>query len=193
MPAQHPLPRSFISLYRLFLRTAGAAVLQHPGATSNIRRLWRPTFEGAAQVTRQLQCNSVTARERENLERWLADWENRMDNSLSLLCTSAQSSGVSHRLTRNLNRIIRSHRDWVRREYCNHRQTWRPQLDPSSPEYLPKPIPLEGSRPGKAQEKKRKIRQFDENGWKALGEVVRMAEGRHSITLGRIRLKRDAS
>ena len=42
----------FTSVYRLFLRTVSAAVLHHPQATRNLRRLWRPIFEsGARRVT----------------------------------------------------------------------------------------------------------------------------------------------
>jgi hypothetical protein len=35
-------------------------------------------------------------------------------------------------------------------------------------------------------EKMQRQAAFDESGWGALGEVIRMAEGRHGISLGRV-------
>jgi hypothetical protein len=63
--------------------------------------------------------------------------------------------------------------------------TWKPQLDPSSPEYLPKPIVAQTQKLRNKEEKKKRQEGFDRNAWGALGEVVRMAEGRHQISLGR--------
>jgi len=62
--------------------------------------------------------------------------------------------------------------------------TWRPSLDPSSPVYLPKEITTQKER--SRIERKRRQAVFDRNGWGALGEVVRMAEGRDGILLGRV-------
>lgn len=70
-----PLPPEFKSLYRLFLRTVSAAVLHHPQATRNLRRLWRPVFNAGAYVTKQLKQSKVP--QRPLLGKWLKQWEQR--------------------------------------------------------------------------------------------------------------------
>ena len=73
------LPASFTSLYRLFLRTASAAVLHHRPARVNLISRWRPIFDAAAKVTKELehspQGNSSTWRQ-ERID-WLAQWNER--------------------------------------------------------------------------------------------------------------------
>lgn len=73
------LPASFKSLYRLHLRTVSAAVLHHKHATRNLRRLWRPNFDSAAQVSLQLAdpAKPIKKEERQRLENWLAEWNKR--------------------------------------------------------------------------------------------------------------------
>ncbi len=82
------LPAAFKSLYRLHLRTVSAAVMHHKGATRNLRRLWRPTFDDGARVTQELllvqggRKNSESPPGPENagtaqLENWLNEWNNR--------------------------------------------------------------------------------------------------------------------
>ncbi|KAH7906627.1 hypothetical protein BJ138DRAFT_1015906 [Hygrophoropsis aurantiaca] len=184
-----PLPQSFTSLYRLLLRTSSVSVLHKPSASRRLRALWRPTFEHAAQVIRTLQNGSENPGEQEQLQIWLRIWEQRMDNTLSLLATSAQSRGLPHQLTRNLSWLRKSHATWVKDRYYAHKP-WKPQLPETSPEYERKPIVPKTSKAQDIQTKNRRFRLFDEKSWDAFGEVVRMAEGRHQISLGRIRLKR---
>lgn len=75
-----PLPPEFKSLYRLFLRTVSAAVLHHPQATRNLRRLWRPIFEVGAYVTKQHKkpvAKQSIVPQRPFLGKWLKQWEQR--------------------------------------------------------------------------------------------------------------------
>ena len=75
------LPANFKSLYRLFLRTASASVLHHPRASRNLRRRWRPTFDDAARVTREVQrehiyYESESGNKKGGVE-WLKLWHER--------------------------------------------------------------------------------------------------------------------
>ena len=71
------LPSSFLSLYRLFLRSTAASVLSQPEATSLLRKQWRPVFSQAAVVMRQLDRNDVSPEQRQALTHWLTEWEKR--------------------------------------------------------------------------------------------------------------------
>jgi hypothetical protein len=53
----------------------------------------------------------------------------------------------------------------------------------NSPQYSPQ-IPTRKESISKIKRQHQKV--FDFNAWGALGEVVRMAEGRHGISLGRM-------
>jgi hypothetical protein len=77
---QPRLPATFTSLYRLFLRICSASVLHHRPATRNLRQLWRPTFDAAAKVTRELQAGSQDANTRRHGEDWLKLWEQRSES-----------------------------------------------------------------------------------------------------------------
>ena len=70
----HTLPPAFTSLYRLFLRAVKSSVLQNPAHTRHLRSLYRPTFEQAVKVIRELE-NGHT--EQEPLRKWLDDWQIR--------------------------------------------------------------------------------------------------------------------
>ena len=76
--AESRLPATFTSLYRLFLRASSASVLHHTVATRNLRRLWRPTFDGAATVAKRLHV-SQDVTERSRLRDWLNTWEKRSE------------------------------------------------------------------------------------------------------------------
>ncbi|PCH35723.1 hypothetical protein WOLCODRAFT_140046 [Wolfiporia cocos MD-104 SS10] len=174
------LPPSFTSLYRLFLRTSAVSVLGHRPAFRQLRILWRPCFESAAQVLHRVQRTSGD-QERERLQRWYNVWEARMDNTLSLLSVSARSRGLAHRATRNLQSVMRA-----RSAGGVQKQKWNPQLSPSSEHYKPITI-VRGTRAGNRLDKIKQSAQVEENAWNALGEAITMAEGRDGITLGRLR------
>jgi hypothetical protein len=197
---QPRLPTTFTSLYRLFLRICSASVLHHRPATRNLRQLWRPTFDAAAKVTRELHSQDVNTRN--HGEGWLRLWEQRseqellsgdghadriwlVDNTLAFLYNSCQSRGVPHQVTRNLGFLVLSEHQRLR---SHQFQSWSPQLPLTSPRYKP-------SRPLDSQQKLKEERlkrwaDFDVNALAALSEVVRMAEGRQNMSLGQIAIKR---
>lgn len=184
------LPSDFRSLYRLFLRTNSAVVLHHSSSKTQVRRLWRPVFNWAASNIYKLQTNDIHSSERENIVQWLYTWHKRMDHTLSLLATAAVSRGLAHKITRNLKWLRQNHVSWVEEMYYAHKGSWKPQLPRRSEKYLPYSLPTPGSRADQILRKNRKMRLFDEQCSNAIGEVVKMAEGRHGIILGRLRLKR---
>ncbi|KAJ7672073.1 hypothetical protein B0H17DRAFT_184091 [Mycena rosella] len=170
------LPSSFTSLYRLFLRTSTAAVLHQPRAAKNIRKLWRPTFDDGACVTAQLQAASLSAVQRSDLEIWLKTWHARVDNTLAMLYTSSKTHGLSHRLTRNLGLLVRAEQHRINRRRL--------------PEW--KANPPANYNPERDLQLESKKQLEEAHAWDAIEEVVRMAEGRNEIVLGRISLKRTA-
>jgi len=176
------LPATFTSLYRLFLRTCSASVLQFRPATRNLRQLWRPTFDTAAKVTRELQAGSPDANTRKLKEDWLTVWEQRMDNTLALLYNSSTSRGLPHQLTRNLGFLVLSQHQRLR---SHQFPVWSPQLPPTSPRYKPAV-----EAPSRKDQNSKRWADFDEKAWTALSQVVRMAEGRQGISLGQIAIKR---
>ncbi|KAF9222461.1 hypothetical protein BS17DRAFT_881244 [Gyrodon lividus] len=185
------LPPSFTSLYRLVLRATSASVLHHSTARKNLCKLWRPTFDGGAQVVRELQSYQLPQSERIRRERLLSIFQRRVDVTLTLLLNSANYRGVPHRVIRNLNLLRKRHVDWVHGSYYAQlsKNAWKPQLPPTAPEYSPKPLVPESYRAAIAQARRRENKEADECCWDALGEVVKMAEGRHNLSLGRVRLK----
>jgi hypothetical protein len=192
------LPPSFTSLYRLFLRTSSAAVLHHPAAKIALRKSWRPIFEGAVLVIRKLQnAPTLNTSEQEAMEGWLIKWEGRsmlqnnilfsnltiaaVDNTLSLLYTSASSRGLPHDLTRNLASLQRRHIAWSKSKYNRPASAWDPKLPPSKYQVKTKPrVTITNNEDGI---------KVEEKAWNALGEVVRMAEGRDMLVLGRANWK----
>ncbi|KAG7088474.1 hypothetical protein E1B28_012463 [Marasmius oreades] len=177
------LPPTFTSLYRLFLRTASASVLHHKLATRNLRQLWRPAFADAVHTLRKLEKAGIEGNvpECRELQEWLGGWEKRMDSTLSLLYNSAASRGLPHQLTRNLSFIVLSEHQRLRRQ-ASQLPVWNPRLPYDSREYQ--------VRKSTAKENaKQRWKEFSDDAWKSLGEVVRMAEGRDNISLGRIMIK----
>ena len=79
MGHQCRLPASFTSLYRLFLRTASASVLHHRSARLNLITRWRPVFDAAAKVTKELEYSpqdSTSTWRQERID-WLKIWNER--------------------------------------------------------------------------------------------------------------------
>ncbi|KAG8220449.1 hypothetical protein J3R82DRAFT_3143, partial [Butyriboletus roseoflavus] len=58
------LPPSFTSLYRLFIRASSASVLHQNASRKQLRQLFRPVFDAAAQVVGDLQSNQLSRSER---------------------------------------------------------------------------------------------------------------------------------
>lgn len=108
-----------------------------------------------------------------------------MDNTLTMLYSSSQSRGLPHELTRNISSLVDNNIKWSQRHYYSALKTWKPQLPPDSEEYIPKPVIPTTQKGRNKAEKERRQKEFDRNAWGALGEVVRMAEGRDGLCLGR--------
>lgn len=94
-----------------------------------------------------------------------------MDNTLLLLYNSAVSRGLAHKLTRNLHVLFTRRKDWLRSTYERHSVSWRPTGEQVH-----------------AKPKKVRINKIEsgESAWNMVGEVVRMAEGRDQLVLGRV-------
>ncbi|EIN06401.1 hypothetical protein PUNSTDRAFT_105383 [Punctularia strigosozonata HHB-11173 SS5] len=176
------LPPTFRSLYRLLLRTASAAVLHQPTSARALRRLYRAPFEEAASVLRRPSPPSDAD------AAWMRTFEARMDNTLSLLYSSARSHGLGHQLTRNLTVLSRlEHHRAVqnRRAAIALLPRWNPRLAPNSLEYTPHPPPRD-KRTENKEAKRARHRLMDDEVWSAFGEAVRLAEGRAGVILGRV-------
>lgn len=88
----HSLPSTFKALYRLVLRASSASVLHQPTAKRNLFKLWRPTFDEAAQVIRNLQSHELNLVERREHEELLASLQRRSCVNPSLTCAVLMSS-----------------------------------------------------------------------------------------------------
>ncbi|THV06655.1 hypothetical protein K435DRAFT_644864 [Dendrothele bispora CBS 962.96] len=177
------LPPSFTSLYRLFLRSTSTAVLHHKLARRNLRNLWRPVFVDAAKVSKQLQDPATSLSTRNDLQAWLDVWQRRMDNVLALLYSSSVSRGLPHQVMRNLNLLV--YTEHARASY-KRLPVWKPQLAPDAPEYRISPPSIKQMN---KEERERRFKYFEDIARNTLGQVVKMAEGRDQIHLGRVRMK----
>lgn len=181
MSHQCRLPASFTSLYRLFLRTASASVLHHRSARLNLITRWRPIFDAAAKVTKELEYSpqgSTSTWRQERID-WLKIWNERVDHTLALLYTSCHSRGLPHQLVRNLSYLQGSEKERML-QIQGRRKAW----DPRNKALLTK-IPTVKLKDLNALAKKQKEAQFESNADGALSEVIRMAEGCGNLTLGR--------
>ncbi|KAG1716220.1 hypothetical protein ID866_960 [Astraeus odoratus] len=183
------LPSTFRALYRLVLRATSASVLHNIKARKNLFRLWRPIFDRAGQVTRDLETKTLAPTVRLYHEELLNTWQKRMDHTLTFLLSSAQSRGLSHRVVRNVNILSEAHRLWIRANYYRGAKRWNPHLPPSSPTYDPKSLLPADMRAVRKRDRRREAKVLDERCWDALGEVIRMAEARHNLSLGRHRMR----
>ncbi|KAG6382062.1 hypothetical protein JVT61DRAFT_700 [Boletus reticuloceps] len=175
------LPPSFKSLYRLFLRASSASVLHHNAARKQHRRLFRPVFDAAAKVVGKLQRNRLSRSERIGCEQFLNTFQQRMDGTLSLLLNSAQHRGIPHQAIYNMNRLQKAHAIWIHgKYYFGSKNAWDSKATVTG-----NSKPRVRSRDIDRMEKNR----MHERCWDAFGEVVRMAEGRHTLSLGRLYLR----
>jgi len=169
MTSASVLPGTLRSVYRLFLRASSASVLHHRVACANLRRLLRPTFDAAADVSRQIQVTPPqNVKHEAELRAWLDCWEKRMDNTLRLLYISSQSRGLPHKLIRNLGFLVLSEHQRLIKDHP--KMTWQPTKVVQRA----------------TEEKRRKFEEFVENAWAPLSQVVKLAEGRDGISLGRV-------
>ncbi|KAI0644933.1 hypothetical protein C8Q79DRAFT_912545 [Trametes meyenii] len=177
-----PLPPTFRSLYRLFLRASAASVLSQPNATARLRKLWRPVFDHGVHAIRQMQDHRIPAARRDSLNVWYTRWEKQIDNTIELLYRSAISRGLPHRVTQNLHRIVQANQT-LRDPLLPHKKPWRGQLPPTAPEYQRKPIRV--LSPSQAE-----LGALFRTAPRLLGEVIGMAEGWGGLSLGRTQRRR---
>jgi len=152
------------SLYRLTLRAISASVLHQPSAARNMRLLYRPIFEDAAT-----RLADPSARD------WKAHWTRTLDETLDFLYSSAVSKSLAHKAIRNVSFIIQAHLGSL---YPRSPPRW----DPQKPLGQSITVTQKGAKlPSKrASDIALRINY-------GLGEVVKMAEFRGGISLGRLR------
>ncbi|KAI0310106.1 hypothetical protein OF83DRAFT_1071082 [Amylostereum chailletii] len=178
------LPPSFTSLYRLFLRASSASVLHHYAAKRHLRQLWRPTFDAAARVIQE-GGRAGTTEAGERRRKWLQAWEANTDTTLSVLHISSQSRGLSHKLTRNLSYLHYGFSTWHSEKLNKPGNRWDP-----SPSKL-RDLEQTMATLSKAKSAVKRARSdFDAQSLGALEEVVRMAEGKGCLHLGRAVFRR---
>lgn len=107
-----------------------------------------------------------------------------VDGTLPFLANAAISHGLSSTVLRNLNQMYTA----VRKPHArarSERTRWNPQLPADHAEYK-----IQFIRPGSKDDLKRQRdlqwRQVDDEAYNPLGEVIKMAEGRDRLTLGRV-------
>ncbi|KAH9910990.1 uncharacterized protein BXZ73DRAFT_108311 [Epithele typhae] len=176
------LPATFFCLYRLFLRTAAASVLHDRKTKKQLRRIYRPMFTEAGRRMHELQDERLGRElgpgERAARVAWLAEWEERVDNTLSFLHTSAVARGVPHRTLRNFRamQLLNSH-VFVNRARLPQGPVWSGQfpldhLRYRSPKFPPfKPTSQDA---------------LATRGMHMLADTIGMAEAQGRLTLGRV-------
>ncbi|KAF8508583.1 hypothetical protein BU17DRAFT_56677 [Hysterangium stoloniferum] len=172
MKANTTISPRLASTYRLFLRGISASVLHHGPTKRTLRKLYRKTFSEARQVEDKLS-STDDCQPRGELEQWLVKWNQRIDNTLHLLHSSATNRGLSHHVTRNLGLLMSAYL----------REPKRPVWNPQAPPKLPKPF---GSKSLKQDSKA----SFNAIAFRTLSEAVRLAEGYGDLTLGTIPRRR---
>lgn len=167
---------SLRSVYRLFLRTSSASVLHKPGATKNLRKLYRPYFRGISKIMSQL---STSGKSDAQLEAWVKEWHIRMDNTLSLHYASTHSRGLPHSVLSNLALLLNDEQHRLNRTSYSYLR-WQAQLPETSKEYMP-------FRPKqKKLSDSANLVNMMEKAEGAIGQAVQMAEGFGRVGLGRV-------
>lgn len=195
-----PMRAPLASLYRLFLRTTTSSVLYHKVATLNLKSLYRFEFRNAAASVKKLEAATTP---QTHLQARLQQWNERgtyarllhqyphcffnsspyvADNTLALLYNSSLYRGLPHRLTHNLALFVLGHHQ--RRRFAQkYSGVWKANLPANSPEYkLPQVRNLGGKRSPRQQGED----ALNAGAFNALDEVVRLAEGRNKIFMGRM-------
>ncbi|GJE94637.1 hypothetical protein PsYK624_108080 [Phanerochaete sordida] len=175
-----PLPAEFKSLYRLFLRSLLRSVGNQYGPYGNLKSLFRPFFRTAAYNITRLG-NAGRQTQHKNLRLWMQRWDKRADGTLALLANAGHTHGLPSTLLRQLCHL----RSFAKRSGLSsrHRGTWNPQLSQDSTRYQ---IPVLGAKAVRAAQQEAKWKQMDEDVYNPVGEVIKLAEARSNLTLGRI-------
>jgi hypothetical protein len=154
-------------------------------------------------VVTRLDDPSLPQDQQEGLRKWLEVWEHRsahllshfpnliglamnpvaVDNTLKLLYNSATSRGLPHNLTKNLSFLMYGHRKWWMDRF------FTPSGSPWNPHRPPDPIPAISPKAKQKDAKRHRWREMDDRAWNGIEDVVKMAEGRHQISLGKVLAK----
>jgi len=109
----------------------------------------------------------------------MREWDERMDRTLEFLYSSATISGRAHRLTRNLSFISSDNRGLFDPAVAMSRQSWK-RWDGQKTEEKREAM-LRPPKPNPNQ------KRLDGAVYKAVGEAMRMAEGKSRVVLGGLR------
>lgn len=183
------LPTHLRHLYRLSLRASSASVLYHPGASKNLRRLYRTVFDAAATLclsTEWLEAfdSHGTSNHRSGQESVQFDsvFTHTVNSTLAFLYSSAVSRGSAHKYTRNRAFLLHA-QNISTRQKRNNARSWdskRPQDAEKRAQNLRFKMAKERSSGSRMAD----IEQNIQSNW-ALRQTQMMAEGMGSIILGR--------
>ncbi|KIO34031.1 hypothetical protein M407DRAFT_3750 [Tulasnella calospora MUT 4182] len=118
------LPHHFKSLYRSILRASSAAVLHHSTARTTLRKLYRPLFGEAASKFKVYP--AASEQQRQEIEPWMRQWNDDMDQTLEFLVGSATNGGIPHKVTRNITQIAHYRSKHLSKD--RKPLPWNPQL-----------------------------------------------------------------
>lgn len=107
-----------------------------------------------------------------------------VSNTLSFLYTAAISRGIANNVIRNLRSLSRRDRTMRIHRSFPPRSFWNGQLPETSERYQPMVIL---PRVKRLDAKRLEWAKTEFQAWGPLGEVIRMAEGRDGLLLGRVR------
>jgi hypothetical protein len=174
---------SLRSVYRLFLRTVSASVLHHTSSVHGLRRLYRPIFRSGHTLMTQLNQPTLPESDRELLHKQLVAWNNRIDTTLKLLLSSAQSRGLPDALTRNMVQLERDYAKVQEIRMSRPAAHWDGQM---TEDVLAQ---THASIRG-VMAKRAASRELEDRGWDVLHRTVQMAEGTAGVFLGQTKFDR---
>ncbi|KAH7106597.1 hypothetical protein BKA62DRAFT_687595 [Auriculariales sp. MPI-PUGE-AT-0066] len=172
-------PTGVRSVYRLFLRALSASVLHKSSATRLLRRLYRPVFREAGVAANQLQSRSLPQPDQARLRGQLKRWNARVEVTLQMLVSSAQSRGLPDLLTRNLSVLMF---DFVRKDDA---QLLRP-VSHWNGQWTESQISSVNSSNTALLKQRARNREVQELGGNLVNQTLEMAEITSGLIMGRI-------
>jgi hypothetical protein len=100
-----------------------------------------------------------------------------------MLANAATTRGLPHQLLKNMHELYRTHAVWHFARYHAVRGKWNGQLPPDAPDYVAR------ASPGRMANKSARAKldhDWDAQAWRAMSEVMHMAEARDKVDLGRV-------
>lgn len=127
--------------------------------------------------------DAVRQSEHEHLREWLGTWDQRVDNTMSFLTNAAMSYGLPLTVLRTLPVIERGAR--TTNTVGLGRFKWHPQL-PEDDKAYKIPTVRPNSKIHGAQAAAQAKKELVDMVFNPVGEVIKLAEGRHNLSLGRM-------